>query len=83
MFTHLDVNDAKSVENLKLLSDYYEFRISEVWEQNASANLALERGFNVERQSLYRLQLAIVEQKTSLDIKTIRSTVLSSPKTRG
>ena len=55
MFTHLDVNDAKSVENLKLLSDYYEFRISEVWEQNASANLALERGFNVERQSLYQL----------------------------
>ena len=63
------MNDAKSVEIVKLLSDHYEFEISEVWVQNASAKSALERGLNVERQSLYQLQLAIVEQKTSLDIK--------------
>ena len=71
LFTHLEVNDAKSVEIVKLLSDHYEFQISEVWEQNASANSALERGLNVERQSLYQLQLAIVEleQKTPLEIQ--------------
>ena len=63
------MNDAKSVEIVKLLSDHYEFEISEVWVQNASAKSALERGLNVERQSLYQLQLAILEQKTSLDIK--------------
>ena len=55
------MNDAKSVEIVKLLSDHYEFQISEVWEQNASANSALERGLNVERQSSYQVQLAIVE----------------------
>ena len=56
---------------MKLLSDHYEFQISEVWEQNTSANSALERGLNVERQSLYQLQLAIVEleQKTPLEIQ--------------
>jgi len=64
----LEVNDAKSVEIVKLLSDRYECQISEAWEQNASANSALERGLNVECQSLYQLQQAIVEleQKTPL-----------------
>ena len=56
---------------MKLLSDHYEFEISEVWEQNASANSALERGLNVERQSLYQLQLVIAEEekKTFLEIQ--------------
>ena len=42
-----------------------------MWEQIASANSALERGLNVERQSLYQLELAIVEleQKTPLEIQ--------------
>ena len=67
------MNDAKSVEIVKLLWSccHYEFQISEVWEQIASANSALERGLNVERQSLYQLELAIVEleQKTPLEIQ--------------
>ena len=71
MFTHLGVNDAKSSVIMKLLSDHYEFQISEVRKQNASANSALERGLNVERQSLYQLQLAIAaeEKKTFLEIE--------------
>lgn len=65
------MNDAKSVEIVKLLSDHYEFQIWEVWEQNESANSALKRSISVERQSLYQLQLAIVKvkQKTSFEIQ--------------
>ena len=71
LFTHLEVKDAKSVEIVKLLSDHYEYQIMEEREQSAITNTALERGLHTERQNLYQLQQAIMEeeQKTSVEIQ--------------